>query len=1716
MPKLGILIATSEYGLGVRLQTVLQNLGYAVAAIVSTGEEAVARATSSTPDLILLDLRLAGTMNALTTASYLRASGAFPIVYLVAQAERVLLANAQATNPYGYVFPPFDAHTLNATLAMAWEHHRLEMQLREKEARYRSVIEQASDGILLLEPQTFRVFDANPAFQRLVGYTAAELETLSPWDWIFEGAARIAPEIRRALDQQPVVAQELRLRHKNGAPLDVELGVHRITVNKQPMLSLVVHDLSERRRLEHLRKLQHKFGVAVGATSDLDYALNLVLGLAFQIEGVDAGGIYLLDQRTGMLDLVLHRGLPQEFVETVTHLNPESPQAQLVQAGAPVYTRFAEIALPKLDAHVREGLRAFATIPVMYQGKAIAALNLASHTLDEIPFLARVLLEGVAAELGSVLMRLRYEANLREHRRNLQALFDTLDDFLFVLDEQGRVVQTNPVVEKRLGYTAAEIAQMTVLDFHPPAQREQAAAIVAAMLAGTRYSCPIPLQTKTGALIPVETRVVRGEWNQRPVLFGISRDVTERRRAEDLVQIQRDLGVALSATSDLPRALELILDAACQIEGIDAGGIYLCDPQTGALELKSHRGLPQTFIARAAHYAADAPHTQLARAGNPLYTQYARVDLPDKADPTQREGLRALAVLPVLHDHQLIAVLNLASHLHDDIPLYARAALESIAFQIGSVFGRLQAEAALRESQQNLQTLFDTLTDFLFVLDEHGNVIKTNPVVAARLGYTPEHVAQMNVLDFHPPARRAEAAQIVAEMLAGDRQLCPVPLLTQDGALIPVETRVVRGRWGNRPALFGISRDLTERQQAEAALHASEERFRTLVASMDDVIFTLDYDERHTGVYGKWIERAGLTPEFFLGKTASEIFGAVAGAPHHAAAVRALAGANVVYEWTLDGGQGARYFQTMLSPLRDDHGEVVGLVGVGRDLTERKRSEDALRESEARFRRLADTAPVLIWMADANRNTIYVNQPWLDFTENGLPLDPVSDWVANAHPDDSLRCADAYARAYQAHASFEIEFRLRHYTGAYRWVLNTGVPRYTPEGIFLGFIGSCVDITDRHDAEAASRESEQRFRTVADFTHDWVYWRGADRSLIYISPSCEKITGYAPQEFYADPTLLERIVHPDDHARFVAHVHDPASTTVEFRIVRGDGATRWIDHVCRTVTAEDGAYLGRRVSNRDVTERKQMEEELRAQEHYLALLNNITRAAIETHSFPAMAQILADRVGELFGADGCYITAWDDEKQMAIPVAAYGAMHDTYAQVPPQPGVSMTRSVLDAVQPLVAEDVFHSPFIAPQIAARFPTRSMLGLPLIADGVKLGAVLVSFSAPHQFTPAEIARGEQAAGQIAVAVAKARLFDAERRHTENLSHTNTLITVLTHVATRIEAAPDAERAMQTLGTELEPHGIRCVIALCTPDGVHLGLRYTSIPPALLTQLEQQMHTTFQDFRIVAKQLPVYTDLFEARRNVFTADATLMLRALLPDLPADLVHEATRASGVTEQTRHIYLPLIANDKPIGMMTLWGDDLRAEDLPTFSIFAAQVAITLEKARLYAQVAQLAITDDLTGLLNYRGFTQCGQRELERARRYKHPLTVILLDIDHFKDVNDQYGHPIGNQVLCALAERCRQNMREVDLFGRYGGEEFVLLLPESDLTTARTAAERLRRIVADTPVPTSAGAVPITISLGITELRAEQVELVALLGVADKAMYLAKQAGRNCIVAQ
>jgi len=212
----------------------------------------------------------------------------------------------------------------------------------------------------------------------------------------------------------------------------------------------------------------------------------------------------------------------------------------------------------------------------------------------------------------------------------------------------------------------------------------------------------------------------------------------------------------------------------------------------------------------------------------------------------------------------------------------------------------------------------------------------------------------------------------------------------------------------------------------------------------------------------------------------------------------------------------------------------------------------------------------------------------------------------------------------------------------------------------------------------------------------------------------------------------------------------------------------------------------------------------------------------------------------------------------------------------------------------------------------------------------------------------------------------------------------------------------------------------------------------------------------------------------------------------------------------------PLRGGRSTLGLLATAGGPhvFRGEQSEFLATLADQVFLVLDNARLYRKVQVLAVSDEQTGLYNLRHFRDRLSAEVARALRYRSPLSLIMLDVDNFKSVNDRYGHPVGDLVLQQVAAVLQQQIRESDVAARYGGEEFAVILPSAAPQAAMEVAERLRATTEATPMGSERHRDRVTISLGVATLPAPDVnDMDDLVKTADAALYRAKAAGKNAV---
>lgn len=252
--------------------------------------------------------------------------------------------------------------------------------------------------------------------------------------------------------------------------------------------------------------------------------------------------------------------------------------------------------------------------------------------------------------------------------------------------------------------------------------------------------------------------------------------------------------------------------------------------------------------------------------------------------------------------------------------------------------------------------------------------------------------------------------------------------------------------------------------------------------------------------------------------------------------------------------------------------------------------------------------------------------------------------------------------------------------------------------------------------------------------------------------------------------------------------------------------------------------------------------------------------------------------------------------------------------------------------------------------------------------------------------------------------------------------------------------------------------------------------------------------------------------ARPYLLPGTSTKQIRYITDADPGFIENDS---EGCAEVKSILTIPLNARGKPIAVMTLTSprpDAFPDQIYKTMELIENPASVVVDNARLHDGTRRLAITDGLTKLINHRHFYELLENEFRRTNRYMSQLALIMLDIDYFKQVNDTYGHPVGDEILKGISEVISREVREVDVIARYGGEEFAVLLPQTNIDMAKSVAERIRAEVEGYSFRTPEGTIRITVSLGVVGFPEcavdNQMELVQL---ADAALYDAKKSGKN-----
>jgi len=394
---------------------------------------------------------------------------------------------------------------------------------------------------------------------------------------------------------------------------------------------------------------------------------------------------------------------------------------------------------------------------------------------------------------------------------------------------------------------------------------------------------------------------------------------------------------------------------------------------------------------------------------------------------------------------------------------------------------RKRAEEELKGSEERHRVIVEAASDAVISMDESGGILLANPATTRIFGYDPVELIGKPLTVLMPELmRKLHEAGFRRYLATGQRHLnwqgSEVTALHKNGQEFPVEVSFGEMTSNGHKVFTGFIRDISEKRRAEGELRKQKEIFQKIFENVPVTISFVGQDGQLELMNPEGERTIGWTLEE-IRKQNLDLFAEIYPDPQYRQTVLDRIAASTG-EWA-DRKVRVRDGRVIDMAVAVVHLSDGTSVAIGRDITELKRAEAELRESEARFRLVADSAPVMIWMSGTDKLRTYFNKPWLDFTGRSIDRELGNGWAEAVDSEDLQRCLDTYVQSFDRREAFRMEYRLRRHDGEFRLVSDTGVPRFNPDRSFTGYIGSCIDVTDQRRAEEHLRRAQEDLARVS-------------------------------------------------------------------------------------------------------------------------------------------------------------------------------------------------------------------------------------------------------------------------------------------------------------------------------------------------------------------------------------------------------------------------------------------------------------------------------------------------------------------------------------------------------------------------------------------------------------------------------------------------------------
>jgi PAS domain S-box-containing protein len=835
--------------------------------------------------------------------------------------------------------------------------------------------------------------------------------------------------------------------------------------------------------------------------------------------------------------------------------------------------------------------------------------------------------------------------------------------------QDGVIKYANSTLMKLAGYAEGGLVGQPFAGFIHPDDREAVIEGHRQVVAGKNDPTPVTrlYLDRTGSVHVVENTSMPCTWEGRPAAIVLINDVTDIRLTEQLLTIQRDIGVFLSTAEDLGGAMAGVLERLLSIPGLDCGGIYLVEEPGGALRLATHRGLSKEFVSRVEFFGTGSREAGEVATGGTILFPAAEIESDTDFDYMRAEGITYLVVAPVLYEGAVVASVNVASHEKDTISSHVVAAVEDVAARLGSAIQSMKNREQLAESEKKYRTLTENAKEGIAVIQD-GIIKYANPTLHALSGYPAGGLPGLSFIDFIHPDERAEVLRNHHLIVTGREasSLTTGRYIDRAGSTHIIDNTTIPCTWEGRPAAIGLLNDVTDSRLTERLLTiqrdigielSTENELAKAMAQVLDRLLTIpgvDCGAVHLAEEAegplKLAVHRGVTDAFESWVLGPGLVSTLAGEVRAGRSV-ALGRTRIDRSPDLGSAMHAEGLISVMAAPVFDEGANIGAIIIGSHTEEsisprivaavedisvrlgsairRIRDQELLAESEKKYRMLTENAKEGIVVVQDGLIK-YVNPTGVrisGYTEEELLERPFAELV---YPEDLAQVSARYEREMAGESLRDPHsYRVTWKDGTVRWAEGIGVPiEWEGRRASLSFI---EDITKQKLVQDALVESERKFRGVFETSRDFMYIAALDGTILDYNGSAREFFGYTDEEI-RHLNLKDVYAYPEEREPFVQKVvREGFVENFEIKLKKKDGTL--IDTLVTVVLRTDGqgSVIGLQGSVKDITRMKRLERQLIQTEKLSSLGTIVSGIAHELNNpltgILGNAEILAKQPG---------------------------------------------------------------------------------------------------------------------------------------------------------------------------------------------------------------------------------------------------------------------------------------------------------------------------------------------------------------------------------------------------------------------------------------------------------------------------------------------------------